>query len=308
MKLSPRTKRILTVMSVLILAVVLTGCTSPVDENGKVILITESTTFSQVMKDESWFSAIFVWPLSWVLNRLAPKIGVGGAIATITIVVNAVLAAVTMKSTIGAQRMQMIQPELEKIQRKYEGKTDEASQMRQANEMQALYKKYNISPFGTIAVTFLQFPIIMAMYMSVQRAEAVATGTFLGIDLQVSCWNGIKGFLNGDSSTAAVFLGLFVFMGVCQFLSMKVPMILQKRKAEKEAAKHHRKPEVSKNSQNTIMQVYMMGMILVFGMTLPAAMSLYWAINSLVNIAKTLIVQTVIDKTDMNNAKAGNRR
>ena len=36
MKLSPRTKRILTVLSVLILAVMLTGCTSPVDENGKV--------------------------------------------------------------------------------------------------------------------------------------------------------------------------------------------------------------------------------------------------------------------------------
>ena len=32
MKLSPRTKRILTIMSVMILAVVLTGCTSPVDE------------------------------------------------------------------------------------------------------------------------------------------------------------------------------------------------------------------------------------------------------------------------------------
>ena len=304
MKLSPRTKRILTVMSVLILAVVLTGCTSPVDENGKVILITESTTFAQVMSEESWFSAIFVWPLSWCLNKLAPMIGVGGAIAVITIVVNTVLAAATMKSTVGAQRMQMIQPELEKIQRKYEGRDDDASKMRQANEMNALYKKYNINPFGTIAVTFLQFPIIMAMYMSVQRAEAVATGTFLGIDLQVRAWDGIKGFFNGNTSTAAVFLGLFIFMGICQFLSMKVPMILQKRKAEKEAAKHHRKPEISKNSQNNIMQIYMMVMILFFGMTLPSAMSLYWAINSLVNIVKTLVVQTVIDKSDLKEGKA----
>ena len=304
MKLSPRTKRILTIMSVMILAVVLTGCTSPVDENGKVILITESTTFSQVMSEESWFPASFVWPLSWCLNKLAPMIGVGGAIAVITIVVNTVLAAATMKSTVGAQRMQMIQPELEKIQRKYEGRDDDASKMRQANEMNALYKKYNINPFGTIAVTFLQFPIIMAMYMSVQRAEAVATGTFLGIDLQVRAWDGIKGFFNGNTSTAAVFLGLFIFMGICQFLSMKVPMILQKRQAETEAAKHHRKPEISKNSQNNIMQIYMMVMILFFGMTLPSAMSLYWAINSLVNIVKTLVVQTVIDKSDLKEGRA----
>ena len=108
MKLSPRTKRILTVLTVLVLAVVLTGCTSPTDENGKVILISESTTFSEVMKNESWFSAIFVWPLAWVLNKIAPTVGVGGAIAIITIVVNTVLAAATMKSTIGTQRMQMI--------------------------------------------------------------------------------------------------------------------------------------------------------------------------------------------------------
>ena len=52
------------------------------------------------------------------------------------------------------------------------------------------------------------------------------------------------------------------------------------------------------------MQIYMMGMILIFGMTLPSAMSLYWAINSLVNIVKTLIVQTVIEKSDLKEGKA----
>lgn len=304
MKLSPRTKRILTVLTVLVLAVVLTGCTSPTDENGKVILISESTTFSEVMKNESWFSAIFVWPLAWVLNKIAPTVGVGGAIAIITIVVNTVLAAATMKSTIGTQRMQMIQPELEKIQRKYEGRDDDASKMRQANEMQALYKKYNISPFGTIAVTFLQFPILMAMYMAVQRSAAVAHGQFFGIDLQISCLNGLKGLWQGNASSGIVFLALFVFMGICQFFSMRIPMILQKKKAEKEAAKHHRKPEVANSSQNKVMQIYMMGMILVFGLTLPSAMSLYWAINSLVNIVKSLVVQSFIDKSD---AKEGVR-
>lgn len=305
MKLSPRTKRILTVLSVVVLAVVMTGCSVPRDENGAMILIDESTTFSQIMKDESWFSAIFVWPLSMVLNKLTPYIGVGAAIALITIVVNTILAAATMKSTIGAQRMQMIQPELERIQRKYEGRDDDASKMRQANEMQALYKKYNISPFGTIAVTFLQFPIIMAMYMAVQRAEAVAHGTFLGMDLQLTSWTGIKGIWQGSASTGWTFLALFVFMGVSQFLSMKIPQILQKRKAEKEAAKHHRKPQVANSSQNNIMQIYMMGIIIVFGMTLPAAMSLYWGINSLVNIVKSIIVQKIIDKTD---EKEGEKR
>lgn len=54
-----------------------------------------------------------------------------------------------------------------------------------------------------------------------------------------------------------------------------------------------------------IMQIYMMGMIMVFGLMWPAAMSLYWAINSIVNIVKTMIVQKIIDSK---NPVGGTRR
>ena len=141
MKLTPRKKKILAVLTVLVLAVVLTGCSIPKDSEGNIILIKSTTTFSDVMSDENWFSAIFVWPLAWIINNIAPVVGVGGAIALVTIVVNGLLAAVTLKSTIGQQQMQLVQPEMEKINRKYEGRDDETSKMRQANEMQALYKK-----------------------------------------------------------------------------------------------------------------------------------------------------------------------
>lgn len=289
MKLTPRTKKFL-VLAVLVIAIVgLSGCSVPRDENNNIILITNSTTFSDIMADESWFSAIFVWPLSWCINHLAPVISVGGAIALVTIVVNGVLAIATLKSTVATQRMQLIQPELEKIQRKYEGRDDETSRMRQAQEMQNLYKKYDINPAGAMLVTFVQLPIIMAMYMAVQRAEAVQTGTFLGMNLQTT-------ILAGAKALDFRYIGLFVVMGVCQFLSMRIPMMIQKKRAEAEAAKHHRRPETSSNSQSKIMQIYMMAMILVFGVMWPAAMSLYWAINSCVNIVKTLLVQKYIEK------------
>lgn len=296
MKLTPRTKKFLVLAVLVVVMIGLTGCSVPRDENNNVILITNSTTFSDIMKDESWFSAIFVWPLSWCINHLAPVISVGGAIAVVTIVVNGVLAIATLKSTIATQQMQMIQPELEKIQRKYEGRDDESSKMRQAQEMQALYKKYNINPAGTLLVTFIQLPIIMAMYMAVQRAEAVQTGTFLGMNLQTT-------ILDGAGKGQYIFIALFIFMAVCQFLSMKIPMILQKKRAEEAAAKHHRRVETSDNKQTKIMQIYMMGMILIFGLMWPAAMSLYWGINSCVNIVKTLLVQTYIDKKQKEGAK-----
>ena len=250
------------------------------------------------MNSENWFSAILVWPMAQVLNRLAPSIGVAGAIAVLTIAVNAILLVFTLKSTIATQEMQMLQPEIEKITRKYEGKTDQASQMRMAQEQQALYKKYNINPFSMILVTFLQFPIIIAMYQAVQRATAVKTGTFMGLSLETKVLDGIRGGMWG-------YLLIFAIMGLAQYVSMMLPQKLSKKRAEAEAAKHHRRPDAPANSsQQKMMQIYMLVMILVFGLMWPAAMSVYWTIYSLVTIVKTLIVQKIVDDRQAKEAQA----
>ena len=46
------------------------------------------------------------------------------------------------------------------------------------------------------------------------------------------------------------------------------------------------------------MQFGMLAMIAVFGLMWPAAMSIYWSINSLVAIAKTFIVQKIVEKQE----------
>ena len=303
MKLTPRTKKILTVIVLLLAVSTLTGCSIPRDEAGNIILITNETTFSDVMSSENWFSAILVFPLSKLINWLSPVISVGGAIALITLLVNGIVVALPIKSNIQSQQMQLIQPELNKIQRKYEGRDDDASKMRQAAEMQALYKKYDINPASMILITFLQLPIMMAMFYAVQRSEAVQTGSFLGMNLQNTPLQAFQSLMSGDTSGLPYIL-LFVFMGVCQFLSMSLPQWLQKKRAEAEAAKHHRKPE-EPSKQGQFMQYYMLVMICGIGIMWPAAMSLYWAINSVVNISKTFVVQQIIDKK---NAEKGTRR
>lgn len=295
---SSRMKKVLLLSAVVLFAVSAAGCSVPTDETGAVKQITSSTTFNETMNSENWFSAILVWPMAQVLNRLAPSIGVAGAIAVLTIAVNAILLVFTLKSTIATQEMQMLQPEIEKITRKYEGKTDQASQMRMAQEQQALYKKYNINPFSMILVTFLQFPIIIAMYQAVQRATAVKTGTFMGLSLETKVLDGIRGGMWG-------YLLIFAIMGLAQYVSMMLPQKLSKKRAEAEAAKHHRRPDAPANSsQQKMMQIYMLVMILVFGLMWPAAMSVYWTIYSLVTIVKTLIVQKIVDDRQAKEAQA----
>ncbi len=308
MKFTSRTKKLLLLAVFAVVLISAAGCAVPHDENNQVIYIwnealdngyTYRTSFSDVMANENWFSAIFVWPLAWLINQLSGPIGVGGAIALVTIAVNAILAAATMKSSIAQQQMQLVQPEMERIQRKYEGRDDETSKMRQAQEMQALYRKYDINPASVLLVTFLQFPVIIAMYMSVHRSWAVQSGTFLGMSLQSTPMAGIQQLLKGDMSGIG-YLILFIVMGASQFFSMKLPEIIKKKKEAEKPSKH----KGQEKNQNQFMQYYMLVMIMVFGLMWPAAMSLYWAINSLVQIVKTLITQKIIDDRQ---AKGGAR-
>ena len=267
MKLTSTTKRFLLLSCIVLFAVTMSGCRVPVDEAGQVKLITPETTFSQTMSEESWFGAILVWPLAQALNKLTPSLGVVGALALVTIVVNAVLLLVTLRSNISMQKMQLLQPETEKITRKYEGRDDQQSKMKQANEMNALYKKYDVNPFASI-ISFVQFPVVIAMYQAVQRASLVKSTPFLGLNLNTTILDGIK-------SGQYLYIVIFVVMGICQFASMMLPQMINKKKAEEEAAKHHRKPQdTSASKQQKYMQYYMMGLILVFGLMWPAAMSI----------------------------------
>lgn len=300
MKFTPRTKKLLALMAIVTIVVTATGCTAPKDANGHIILISESTTFGEIFQTENWFNALFVWPLSWVLNKLAPVITVGGAIAVVTAVVNGLLAVFTLKSQMGMQRMQMLQPELNKIQRKYEGRDDQASKMRMAQEQQQLMKKYDVNPGSMMLVQFIQLPIIMAMFMAIQRAEAVVNGTFLGMNLQVKPSEAFGLLFKGDLS-GLPYIILFLLMAVTQVILVLLPMYFQKKKAAAEAAKHHRKPEPT-NNQNMMMQMYMIVMVLAFGLMWQSGMSLFWFIRNIVDIIKTIIVQNIMEN---NSQKEG---
>ena len=302
MKFTPRTKKLLALMAIVTIVVTATGCTAPKDANGHIILISNTTTFGDIFQTENWFSALFVWPLSWVLNHLAPIITVGGAIAVVTAVVNGLLAVFTLKSQMGMQRMQMLQPELNKIQRKYEGRDDQASKMRMAQEQQQLMKKYDVNPGSMMLVQFIQLPIIMAMFMAIQRAEAIVNGTFLGMNLQVKPSEAFGLLFKGDLS-GLPYIILFLLMAVTQVVLVLLPMYFQKKKAAAEAAKHHRKPEPT-NNQNMMMQMYMIVMVLAFGLMWQSGMSLFWFIRNIVDIIKTIIVQNIMEK---NSQKEGLR-
>ncbi len=272
----------------LVLLVVAAGCANYVDPETKKtaeeFIIYSSTSFSEVW-NEGWFAAIFIWPMSQLINWVGGLTNDAGiAIIVATVLINAILAVFSIKSQIAQQKMQMIQPEMTRIQNKYEGKTDQNSKMRMANEMQELYAKHNVNPFSSIIGMLVQFPVIIAIYYAVQRADIVVRGTFMGVDLTQTP-------LEGLSSGAYPLVVIFVLMIIFQYLSIKVPGWL----AEKKKRESHIKTKDYANKQSGPDQMKMMSivstvMIGFIGFTWPTAMSFYWMVSSIVRILQNIIV------------------
>lgn len=86
------------------------------------------------------------------------------AIILFTFLVKLILFPLSYKQIKGSYRMQMLQPQLNKIRAKYAGKTDEDSQRRMAFEIQEFQRENGASMFAGCLPMLIQLPILYALY------------------------------------------------------------------------------------------------------------------------------------------------
>lgn len=98
-----------------------------------------------------------------VLDRLSiPNIGI--AIIFFTIIIYVLMLPLQIKQQKSSKLMSVIQPEMQKIQKKYEGKKDQNSQMKMQEELSSLYARYGYSPTGTCMPLLIQMPLLFGLY------------------------------------------------------------------------------------------------------------------------------------------------
>lgn len=274
-------KKLTIVLSSLFLLLFLSGCSNSSE------LISLSTPVSEVTKD-GFLTVILTYPLAQAINFLSLHVGVFGAIAIVTLVLNAIILACTFKSNVAMQKMQEVQPEIQKIQLKYEGRTDQASQQKAAMEMQKVYQKYGINPMTSMLAQFIQFPVLISMYAAVRRSEAVKNGSFLGYSLDLTPREAF-------AQKAWVLIAIFVLMVVFQLLSVSIVRWLSNSRAKKEAEKKHKHYE--KPADSTVFMTYgMTAFIGVIMLSWPTALSLYYLIYSVINIIKSFAIDRLSHK------------
>ena len=117
------------------------------------------------------FYHAFAWVLALIYGAI-PNYAI--AIALLTVLVMIVVFPVTLKGTRGMMKMQLLAPELKKIQARHKtspgASAEEKSEARKAlnEEMMALYKENNTSPTGGCLPLFLQMPMFLILYGTIK--------------------------------------------------------------------------------------------------------------------------------------------
>jgi YidC/Oxa1 family membrane protein insertase len=143
----------------------------------------------------SFFSAILA-PLEWVVATI--MVGFHTALSALgmpetsgltwalsivglVIVIRIILIPLFVKQIKASRGLQLIQPEVQKIQKKYKGKTDQASRQAMTQETMALYKESGTNPFASCLPILLQSPVFFALYRvlrNIAQPDPHAIGPF----------------------------------------------------------------------------------------------------------------------------------
>ncbi len=115
------------------------------------------------------------YAVAWIMvgfHRLLSAVGLPEAsgvtwalsIVGLVIVIRIILIPLFVKQIKASRGMQLIQPEMQKIQKKYKGKTDPESRQAMTQETMALYKESGTNPLASCLPIILQAPIFFALF------------------------------------------------------------------------------------------------------------------------------------------------
>lgn len=254
-----------------------------------------------------WFTDLLVKPIACLMNVIIKICGSSYALGLLltTIIVRTIGWPIYAKSNDMTVKMQLMQPEIDRIQSKYVTRKDPESQQKMQMEIMSCYKKYGVSMFGCL-MPFVQMPLFMAMY-NVAMRFTIARGTDVNGNETVSKF--IETLENGKFSTKFLWMDLSK-TNYWPFINWKwtpenlkyiiLPIIvggtmfLQNWLATRKPKDVINRPTV-KNAQQEqskkmmmYMQIFMIIMMVVWSFQ-SAALAFYWMIGNVYSLFQQII-------------------
>lgn len=145
------------------------------------------------------------------LFRITSSVGIlniGLCIILFTLVVKILMFPLTIKQQKSSKLMAVMQPELQAIQNKYKGKTDNDSMMRMNVETKAVYEKYGTSMTGGCLQLVIQMPILLALYRVIYNIPAYVVsvkGYFMHVVYAISGVSNVTELPEGAAASLVQF-------------------------------------------------------------------------------------------------------
>ena len=196
----------------------------------------------------------------------------GIAIALFTLVIKAILFPLTRKQFLSMARMQLIQPELQKLQKKYKNNPE-----KQQQEMMKIYQEYGVNPFASCLPLLIQMPILLALFTTLRGFfDPVTHPAYVNLDKANFLW--IPSLGNPDP----LFI-LPVLVGLGTFVQQKVTMSLSGAAATQ--------GEGSTAQTQKVMLYFMPIFIGYISKSFPAGLSVYWVFYSIYGIIEQFFIR-----------------
>jgi YidC/Oxa1 family membrane protein insertase len=212
------------------------------------------------------------------------------AIIGLVLVVRAALIPLFVKQIKSQRNMMLVQPELQKLQKKYKGKNDRESREKFAKEQMDLYKRTGSNPLSSCLPILVQIPIFTGLFFVLNDAQAQKSGvglmnstlatqfsdaTLLGAKLSET-------FLTATGIEVQILAGIMVvLMSASQFITQK--QIIAK----------NQNPDVqnSQYMQTQKILLYVFPLIFVIsGVSFPIAVIFYWLTSNFWTMGQQFIV------------------
>jgi len=203
--------------------------------------------------DYGWLAPIAI-PLMYALKYTQKAVkNYGWAIVILTILLRMAMFPLTRKSQQSMKELQKLQPEMEKIRKKYPN-----DKMKQQEEIYALQRKYKINPLGGCLPMLVQIPIFFAFYKVL----------VVSIELRQAPWI----LWIPDLSARDPLLILPLLMGISQYVMQKLT-------------------PTAGADPTQVKMMQLMPLIFTFMLIyFPSGLLLYWTVSNIIGIGQQLYV------------------
>jgi YidC/Oxa1 family membrane protein insertase len=255
--------------------------------------------FETIMFPFKWFVSIIMVGFHEGLSALGMPAASGWtwtlSIIGLVLVIRAALIPVFVKQIKAQRGMQLLQPDLKKLQNKYKGKKDQLSRQAMAQEQMAMYKKHGTNPFSACLPLLIQMPFFLALFtvlsgitsargrgqgigaMSHEQVVQFDESSIFGAPLNAAL------LYHSDGNPAVIILTILMILAMTasQFITQK--QIMAKNMSEEAMASPYMRQQK--------MMLYILPVVFgVGGINFPIGVLIYWTTTNLWTMGQQFFV------------------